>query len=349
MIYQRWFRPAIFHLDPEFTHNLVLRILAIAAGLPTIAAMLERQFSVRDPGLAVEVFGIQFPNPVGLAAGYDKDGLAIDGLACLGFGHIEVGTVTPLPQPGNPRPRIFRLTEDQGLINCMGFPNSGARALQDRLRKRMERRARLGINIGKGASTPLERAVEDYLSLIALFYDLADYLVINVSSPNTIGLRRLQARENLEGLLQHVRAEKTRMLEESDKPTPILIKLSPDLSPGELEDAVGVIVDQGMDGIVATNTTLERVSLVSSKRSEPGGLSGIPLQRRATEVVQEINSLTHGHLPIIAAGGIASAEDAKEKLDAGASLVQVYTGLIYQGPGLIRSILTGLQNQPAVS
>jgi dihydroorotate dehydrogenase len=344
MIYQRWFRPAFFRFDPEFSHNFVLRLLAIAAGLPTVAAMLERQYCVRDPGLAVEAFGLHFQNPVGLAAGYDKDGLAINGLACLGFGHIEVGTVTPLPQIGNPRPRIFRLTEDEALINRMGFPNRGAQALYDRLRRRKQGRARLGINIGKGASTPLERAAEDYLPLLRLFHDLADYLVINISSPNTVGLRSLQARENLEGLLHHVRAVRARMLDESGTATPILIKLSPDLSHEELEDAVGVIVDQGMDGVIATNTTLSRVSLISTKQSEPGGLSGIPLQRRATKMVQEISNLTQGRLPIIAVGGIACAEDAKEKLDAGASLVQLYTGLIYQGPGLIRSILKNLQH-----
>jgi dihydroorotate dehydrogenase len=349
MIYQRWFRPAFFRLEPEFTHTLVLKLLAIAAGLPTIAAMLERQFSVRDPGLAVEAFGVQFQNPVGLAAGYDKDGLAIDGLACLGFGHIEVGTVTPLPQTGNPRPRIFRLTEDEALINRMGFPNRGAQALHATLRKRKGGRARLGINVGKGVDTPLERAAEDYIPLLTLFHDLADYLVINISSPNTIGLRRLQARENLEGLIRYVRTDRMRILDESGKVTPILIKLSPDLSPGELEDAVGVIVDQGMDGVIATNTTLGRVGLVSSKQSEAGGLSGVPLRRRSTEMVKEISGLTQGRLPIIAAGGITSAEDAKEKLDAGASLVQLYTGLVYQGPVLIRSILTSLQHPSPAS
>ncbi len=345
MVYRKLIRPALFQFDPETIHGLTLRTLALAGSVAPVARMLQRRFSVQSPELATKAFSLHFPNPVGLAAGYDKDGVALDGLACLGFGHIEVGTVTPKPQTGNPRPRIFRLPQDEALINRMGFPNQGAAALLRKLTHRKPRDIRLGVNLGKGIDTSLERAVEDYLELVRCFYKHADYLAINISSPNTVGLRRLQARDYLEGLLRALRSERDRLSTETGKRTPMLIKISPDLSEEELEDAIGAIEDGGMDGVIATNTTLARDQLRSSRREEAGGLSGRPLREQSTGMIQSIHRLTYGRLPIIAVGGIATPQDAKEKLDAGASLIQLYSGLVYHGPDLIRNILRSLQDQ----
>jgi dihydroorotate dehydrogenase len=299
-------------------------------------------YALQHPALTVEAFGLRFANPLGLAAGYDKNGLALRGLACLGFGHLELGTVTPAAQPGNPRPRLFRLPEDHGLINRLGFPNAGAAALQARLRCGRPPGVVLGVNIGKGADTPLERAAEDYVALLEVFYDLADYLAVNVSSPNTTDLRRLQARRHLEGLLAALREARAARVRRSDRRLPILVKLAPDLSEAELEEAVGAIVEGEMDGIIATNTTLNRDSLRSSNSRETGGLSGRPLRDRSTQVIRQIHALTRGNLPIVGVGGIFEARDAAEKLQAGATLVQLYTGLIYRGPGIVREILRGL-------
>jgi dihydroorotate dehydrogenase len=299
-------------------------------------------YALQHPALTVEAFGLRFANPLGLAAGYDKNGLALRGLACLGFGHLELGTVTPAAQPGNPRPRLFRLPEDHGLINRLGFPNAGAASLQARLRCGRPPGVVLGVNIGKGADTPLERAAEDYVALLEVFYDLADYLAVNVSSPNTTGLRRLQARRHLEGLLAALREARAARVRRSDRRLPILVKLAPDLSEAELEEAVGAIVEGEMDGIIATNTTLNRDSLRSSNSRETGGLSGRPLRDRSTQVIRQIHALTRGNLPIVGVGGIFEARDAAEKLQAGATLVQLYTGLIYRGPGIVREILRGL-------
>lgn len=339
------FRFILFHLDPEQVHNLTLRLLALAGALPPIRAWLSRIFAPRTPGLKVRAFGLDFPNPIGMAAGFDKDGRAIHGLACLGFGHLELGTVTPHPQVGNPRPRIFRLPEDQAVINRMGFSNAGAEILLQNLRRWHPPGVIMGVNIGKGADTPLEDAVEDYLDLLETFYPYADYLAINVSSPNTIGLRRLQSRERLEGLLEALSVERSSLHVASGRWVPILVKLAPDLNEGELEDAVGAIVSSGMDGVIATNTTIERVGLRSQRREEIGGLSGAPLRDRSTEIVRRIQQLTSGCLPIVGVGGVFGSEDAREKLDAGAALVQVYTGLVYRGPGLVREILEGLRSR----
>jgi len=304
--------------------------------------VLRGLYALQHPALTVEAFGLRFANPLGLAAGYDKNGLALRGLACLGFGHLELGTVTPAAQPGNPRPRLFRLPEDHGLINRLGFPNAGAAALQARLRRGRPPGVVLGVNIGKGAETPLERATEDYVALLERFFDLADYLAVNVSSPNTTGLRRLQARRHLEGLLAALREARAARVRRSDRRLPILVKLAPDLSEAELEEAVGAIVEGEMDGIIATNTTLNRDSLRSSNSRETGGLSGRPLRDRSTQVIRQIHALTRGNLPIVGVGGIFEARDAAEKLQAGATLVQLYTGLIYRGPGIVREILRGL-------
>lgn len=341
-IYTAFLRSLIFRLEAERAHNLTLDLLASAGALSPLRAALRSVFAVEDPNLRVRAFGLNFPNPLGLAAGYDKDGRAIHGLACLGFGHLEIGTVTPLPQEGNPRPRVFRLPQDRGLINRMGFPNAGAEALLKRLRRGRPKDVVIGINLGKGLATSLERAAEDYLSLLRTFYDQADYLAVNVSSPNTIGLRRLQARHNLESLLKELSKGRNQLVASSGLRRPILVKLAPDLSQDELEDAVGAVLQAGMDGVIATNTTVQWSGLRSQPQVGSGGLSGAPLRARATEVVREVHRLAGARLPIIGVGGVFGPQDAREKLDAGASLVQVYTGLIYRGPGLVRSILRGL-------
>ena len=336
-------RPFLFKLDPERVHELTLRILELAGTLPPIRAWMRRVFSLERPDFRVHAFGLDFPNPVGMAAGYDKDGRSFRGLACLGFGHLELGTVTPHPQVGNPRPRIFRLPQDQALINRMGFPNQGSEALL----RRLQRRGRLpgvvlGVNIGKGGDTPLDKAAEDYLALLRAFYPVADYLAVNISSPNTIGLRRLQAREYLEDLLEALSSARSELEATERRRVPILVKLSPDLNDTELEDAVGVVQGAGMDGIIATNTTVDRSGLSSHYREETGGLSGFPLRKRSNEVVRRIYHLTGGELPIVGVGGIFSPKDARELLETGATLIQVYTGLVYRGPGLVREILEGL-------
>ncbi|MEA3350830.1 MAG: quinone-dependent dihydroorotate dehydrogenase [Chloroflexota bacterium] len=348
-------RPLIFRLDPERAHNLTVQMLRLAGNLPPVRGLLRRIFTPESQK-PVQSFGLTFPNPVGLAAGYDKDGLAWPGLACLGFGHIEVGTVTPRPQAGNPRPRIFRIPSEQAVINRMGFPGRGADFVARRLSKYRGRREEehrpssqsttpqytnapiLGLNIGKNKVTPNEEAAQDYLYLTEKFAPLVDYLAVNVSSPNTVGLRRLQARDMLTDLLSQLDAARHR----SHTPRPILVKLAPDLSDAELDDALDAIIRTGMDGVIATNTTISRERLHSPVGGETGGLSGAPLRQRSTEMIAKIHRRTAGNLPIIGVGGITSPRDAKEKLAAGATLVQVYTGLIYRGPGLVREIVEGL-------
>jgi dihydroorotate dehydrogenase len=338
----RLLRPILFRLDPERVHDLTLRMLGLAGRAPIMPSALRRRFCYERPSLAVRIFGIDFPNPLGLAAGYDKDGRAMQGLACLGFGHLEIGTVTVLPQAGNPKPRIFRLAPDEAIINRMGFPNRGAAALLRRLRGSKPQGVILGVNIGKGQQTPLERAAEDYVALLAQFYAHVDYVAVNVSSPNTIGLRRLQARAQLEDLLKRLEEQRDGLYRASGRRMPILVKLSPDLQHQELEDALAAITATGMDGVIATNTTVDRAGLLSPQGCEEGGLSGAPLRSRATAMVADIHRLAGGSLPIVAAGGVLSLEDACEKLDAGAALVQLYSGLVYRGPGLVREILQGL-------
>jgi len=336
-----WIRPLLFRLDPEQAHNLTLQMLGAAGELPVIERVLRRSLWF-DPLRPVHAFGLDFPNPLGLAAGYDKDGRAIRGLASLGFGHLELGTVTPLPQAGNPRPRVFRLTRDRALINRMGFPNSGAQNLLEQIQKHRSKGVILGVNIGKGVETPVADAAEDYLALLDTFYDEADYLAVNISSPNTPGLRELQERDRLEGLLSSLAARRTLLVESGRRYVPILVKLAPDLSDAALDEACGAIGRSGMDGVIATNTTLSRHGLRDRKRIETGGLSGAPLRALAAEVIRKLHGLTGGKLPIVGAGGVFGPEDARAMLDAGASLVQLFTGLVYQGPWLPRRILEGL-------
>ncbi len=347
MAYERFLRPVLFKIGPEWIHQATLQMLAMAGAWKPLRAILRRIYCVDDASLQVNLWGLTFPNPIGMAAGYDKDGRGMHGLACLGFGHLELGTVTPLPQVGNPRPRIFRLPEDRAVVNRMGFPNRGGGALRTRLNMGVPAGVILGINIGKGLETPLEGAAEDYLGLMEDFYPLADYLAVNVSSPNTVGLRRLQARDALDDLLHQLAERRSKMRDQYKKDVPILIKIAPDLQNDELKDAVEVVLKWGMDGVIATNTTISRERLRSRKSEEAGGLSGAPLKARSTEIIGLIHKFTDGNLPIIGVGGVFDLADVREKMDAGASLVQLYTGLVYRGPGLVREILEGLRRRTA--
>ncbi|NUM44327.1 MAG: quinone-dependent dihydroorotate dehydrogenase [Anaerolineales bacterium] len=367
-------RPLLFRLDPERAHTLTLHALRFTGQFAPLRFLVAKYFEA--PPKPVTAFGLTFRNPVGLAAGYDKDGLGARGLATLGFSHLELGTVTPRPQPGNPKPRVFRLPEDRAVINRMGFPGLGADFLQKQLSvsrplssvsrplfpvSRPLSSVLLGINLGKNKDTPNEDAARDYLTLYDQFAPLADYLAINVSSPKTVGLRRLQARDALEGLLGQLAEKRVRKLagervsestlqqptQPNNKQTehsapPILVKLAPDLTDDELDDALAAITRTGMDGVIATNTTLRRENLRSPRAGETGGLSGAPLTALSTDIIRKIHTRTEGRLPIIGAGGIISPDDAKAKLDAGAVLVQVYTGLIYAGPGLVKAIVKSL-------
>lgn len=335
------FRPLLFRLQPETAHRLTLSLLRFTGSISPLNALLDLAFLAPDK--PVTVFSLRFKNPIGLAAGYDKDGVAIRGLAALGFGHIEIGTVTPRPQSGNPRPRIFRLTEDQALINRMGFPSQGGGKVVYRLRKLWAERARpdaiLGVNLGRNKDTPNEEAVLDYLELVQLFAPLCDYLTINVSSPNTIGLRQLQARQALESLLTSVNQQRRLEQKKHKKRLPLLVKLSPDLSDAELDDALEAIWRTDMDGVIATNTTLARRGLRSTYQTENGGLSGSPLRVQSEAMLSRIVRRLDGRLPVVSSGGIMTPEDARRRLEMGAALVQVYTGLVYNGPGLIRKMV----------
>ena len=347
-----FFRSLLFRLDPETAHQLTLQLMRIS-GVEPIYSVLRAIYSA--PSKPVNAFGLTFKNPVGLAAGYDKDAMAIKGLSALGFGHLEVGTVTPKPQPGNPRPRVFRLLEDKAIINRMGFPSRGADFVSRSLREALKGRrgnllsdARIasgrntshndiviGVNLGKNKDTPLEEAASDYIKLMHQFMFLADYLTINISSPNTVGLRRLQGREMLENLLGRINAERAAW----SLKCPILVKLAPDLSNEELDDAIDVILNKYMDGIIATNTTLRRERLRSTYQEELGGLSGRPLRSRSEAVLRQVVKRVNEKVPVVSVGGIMNPDDAKRRLDMGATLIQIYTGLIYHGPELVKKAL----------
>lgn len=355
-------RPLLFRLDPERAHALTLTLLWLAGNITPARALLRKLYapSTQTP---VQAFGLTFPNSVGLAAGYDKDALAWRGLAHLGFGHIEVGTVTLNPQSGNPRPRVFRLPHDRAIINRMGFPGRGAAFAANRLDQIVgathaspteslkkgtpvpsDSNPILGVNIGKNKATPLEHAHNDYTQLLEIFAPLADYLTINVSSPNTLGLHRLQSREYLEDLLSKITTRRDALADQLSKPLPLLVKLSPDLSDADLSDALAVIQSSGVDGVIAANTTTFRPGLTSPHAAETGGLSGAPLTHANTRMIESIARHTQGSLPIVASGGVMSPQDAKDKLDAGSVLVQLYTGLIYRGPSLVKEIVSGISD-----
>lgn len=324
-------RPLLFALPAETAHTTVTSLLHAIQSTP-VERILRDRYIIDHPRLTVEAFGHEFPNPVGVAAGFDKNARISRALAALGFGHVELGGVTAEPQPGNPRPRLFRLTRDEALINRMGFNNHGADRIHHRLATTTHPGVPLGVNIGKSKTTPLEEAPGDYQYTYEQLADHGDYFVVNVSSPNTPGLRTLQDREPLERIL-------TTLLDAGA--APLLVKLSPDLADDAIADAIELATDLGLDGIVATNTTTDRPpTLESPNRTESGGLSGRPIEPRATEIVRFAAARTD--LPIIGVGGIFTAADAYRKITAGATLVQLYTGLIYRGPSIAHDINTGL-------
>ena len=334
-MYKLLFKPLLFLLEPEAAHRLTIKIFNLILSIPRCATLFKKFYFIDDPKLKVHLWGLEFPNPVGLAAGFDKDGKYFGTMSHLGFGFIEIGTVTPLPQPGNDKPRLFRLPQDLGLINRMGFNNDGVGAMVSRLRNRKNNTILIGGNIGKNKITPNENATDDYVICFEALFDLVDYFVVNVSSPNTPGLRELQEKAPLTHLLATLMDENNK----KGKPKPILLKIAPDLTDTQLDDIIDIVRETGIHGIIATNTTLDRGNLTEDITSiGMGGLSGAPLRDRSTEVIRYISQKSEGRVPIIGVGGITTATDALEKLKAGASLIQVYTGLIYEGPGLVKEI-----------
>jgi dihydroorotate dehydrogenase len=344
MLYRSLLRPLLFRLSPETAHELALHTLSFSPGL--VKRLLAPESAAESVG-ELRRFGLSFSNPVGLAAGFDKDGIALESLAALGFGFIEAGTVTYKPQPGNPRPRLFRLPEDRALINRAGFNNHGATAFAQQV-TRHRPDCVLGVSIGKSKTVPIENAVEDYLRSFEIVYPVADYVAVNVSSPNTPGLRQLQKAEQLEALLQALQQRNLELSDQSARPRlmPLLVKLAPDLEPEDLNHIVDVVQRTGVAGLIATNTTTQRDGLRATKEEiaacGEGGLSGMPLRKRSTNMVATLFNLTSGRVPIIGVGGIFTAEDAWEKICAGASLIQIYTGFIYQGPRIAQEISAGL-------
>lgn len=332
-------------MDAERAHHLVIDGLALSSKIPGATSLLHSLYGTKpSKELSIDLLGLQFKNPIGLAAGLDKNGVATDGFSNIGFGFVEVGTVTPKGQPGNEQPRLFRLPPDEALINRMGFNNEGADAMERALMKRKVHKIPIAVNIGKNKATPNELAHEDYRSCIRTLYDQADFFVVNISSPNTQGLRDLQHGEELYHLLTHVCEEMEMQADKrNDKPKAIFVKIAPDMTEQELEHTVNTIINSNISGIIATNTTLSRDGLTHTNASETGGLSGKPVTDRSTEVIRKVYSLTEGKLPIIGSGGIFSAQDAYDKICAGASLVEVYTALIYKGPELLRELNEGLK------
>lgn len=323
-----WLRALLFLLPPERAHALVLHWLNIQSHV--------YRYPEPAPHHAVRVMGIDFPSRMGLAAGFDKNGDYIPGLASLGFGFLELGTVTPRPQPGQPLPRIFRLKDDCALINRMGFPNKGVDYLLDKLAA-LTKRPILGINIGKNAATSLNDALSDYTYCLTRVYPYADYIAVNLSSPNTPGLRELQGGRYLPGLLAGLKAAQLRLANDTGRYVPLVVKIAPDLTINELDEVAHILIDSKVEGAIATNTTLSRVGLKNpSFAEEAGGLSGAPLFEPSTALLRRFRGLVDGKMALIGVGGIMTRADAQDKLSAGADLVQIYTGLIYQGPGLIR-------------
>ena len=337
-------RAILFRVSPEKAHYWAMARLQQTYGLPGGKALLRRLFRRQTPGLERTLWGLRFPNPVGLAAGFDKDARWTDALSCLGFGFIEIGTVTPRPQPGNPKPRLFRLKEDKALINRMGFNNGGSSTAATRLQYRKEN-VLIGGNIGKNKDTPNEDALLDYERAFRDLYEQVDYFVVNVSSPNTPGLRELQEKEPLQALLSRLKT----VNEQLGNPKPLLLKIAPDLTNGQLDDIIDLVKTLPLDGIVATNTTIDRSTLRGPVPEEAGGLSGQPLKARSLEVVRYLSKGLGPKVPIIAAGGIATAQDAQAALDAGAALVQLYTSFIYEGPAVVRRICEGLASPSKAS
>jgi len=345
LLYQKILKPYLFKMDAEKAHHFTIGGLKIGDKVPGALAIMRGLYGVQETAdLAVDLFGIHFPNPIGLAAGLDKNGAAIEGFSSIGFGFMEVGTVTPKGQAGNDQPRLFRLPVDEALINRMGFNNEGAAAMKERFASLKSRRIPVAVNIGKNKVTPNEHAADDYQSLIRDLYSEADFFVVNISSPNTPDLRNLQHGNELKELLQAVTEERDRQAAKSTgQPKSVLVKIAPDVNDDELEYMIATIAESGVAGIIATNTTLSREGLQHANKKEAGGLSGKPLRDRSTEIIHRIYSQTDGKLPIIGSGGIFTSQDAYDKIRAGASLVEIYTALIYNGPGINRELHQGLR------
>lgn len=334
-------RSLMFKLPAETSHDLALDLIG-AAGRLRLTDKLVRPV----PAQPVEVMGLTFDNPVGLAAGLDKNAVAVDGLAALGFGSIEVGTVTPRPQPGNPKPRLFRLPEHEAIINRFGFNNAGVDAMLERLAA-VKYQGILGINIGKNAVTPVENAVDDYLYCLRKVYSSASYVTVNLSSPNTPGLRTLQYGDALKQLLAQIKSCQLELNQQQGRYVPLAIKIAPDMTPEEVQLVAGTLLEEGMDAVIATNTTLDRSAVADSPYAdEAGGLSGAPLTDASTEIVRLLAEELKGRMPIIGVGGIFSGADAAAKIAAGASLVQLYSGFIYRGPGLVRECAEAIATLP---
>jgi dihydroorotate dehydrogenase len=331
-MYKALIRPILFQFDPENVHHFTFSLIRILSKLPGVKSLFKTLYVVDDKSLEREVFGLKFKNPIGLAAGFDKDAKLYNELSNFGFGFIEIGTLTPKPQEGNPKKRLFRLKEDGGIINRMGFNNGGVMEAVERLKK--NKGVLIGGNIGKNKVTPNENAVEDYEICFKALFEYVDYFVVNVSSPNTPNLRALQDKEPLTQLLKALQVLNLKQ----PKTKPILLKIAPDLTDEQLLDIIDIVSETKIDGVIATNTTISREGLRSENKKEIGGLSGKPLKQRSTEVIRFLSEKSSKAFPIIGVGGINSAQDALEKMEAGADLVQIYTGFIYEGPTLIKQI-----------
>ncbi len=339
-MYKLIIRPLLFLMNPEKAHHFTFDLIKITFKIPGVKTVFNWLFNDKNSSFEKELMGLRFPNPIGLAAGFDKDAKLVDELSAFGFGFIEIGTVTPVQQDGNPKPRMFRLTLDNGLINRMGFNNEGVDAAVEHL-KRRKGKLIIGGNIGKNKLTSNENAIDDYLICYKSLYPVVDYFVVNVSSPNTPGLRVLQEKEPLTNLLRQVQLLNQSM----SKPRPLLLKIAPDLSNEQLDEIVEIVLSEKLDGIIATNTTITRTDLKTNDKItiEAGGLSGKPVKDRSTFVISYLRKKAGSKLVIIGVGGIFTAKDAQEKLDAGADLLQVYTGFIYEGPALVKNLLAGLK------
>ncbi|QEY13426.1 quinone-dependent dihydroorotate dehydrogenase [Cellvibrio sp. KY-YJ-3] len=330
-------RDVLFRFDAETSHELSLDMLGAAERLRLLSL-----FTSKVPSNPVQVMGLSFDNPVGLAAGLDKNGDYFNALGALGFGFVEIGTITPRPQPGNPQPRLFRIPEAQAIINRMGFNNKGVDHLVAQVKKRRYNGI-LGINIGKNAVTPVENAVDDYLTCLRKVYDYADYITVNISSPNTPGLRNLQFGDSLSQLLAPLKTEQSVLHKATGRYVPIAVKIAPDMDEGEIHQVAGILLQEGMDGVIATNTTITRVGVEEYENgNEAGGLSGLPVRDKSTYVIKTLNACLGGKLPIIGVGGILDGASAADKIRAGASLVQIYSGFIYEGPALIARAAQGI-------
>ena len=341
-MYKFLIKPILFLFNPEWVHYTVFSTLKIIHWIPGMGRLIRRLYQVKDQRLERKLFGLTFPNPVGLAAGFDKDAKLYQELSNFGFGFIEIGTLTPKPQPGNPKKRLFRLPEDNGLINRMGFNNEGVDEAIKRLKK--NKGVLIGGNIGKNKITPNDEAVSDYVQCFEALFPHVDYFVVNVSSPNTPNLRALQDKEPLQRLLQTLKDLNLK----KTSPKPILLKIAPDLTESELLDIIDIITSVNIDGIIATNTTLSREGLKSPNKNEAGGLSGKPLTDRSTDVIRFLHKKSNNAFPIIGVGGIHSPQDALNKLSAGASLVQLYSGFVYEGPSVVKKINKAILNNTQI-